>query len=73
MLGKLIPQMAQTKQIAYRASRKEWDVLLKWIETTTATFMESSEKANPWLRPEVSPEDHQKRLDYAAASYGVHF
>lgn len=73
MLDKLIPPMAQTRQIAYRATRREWDELLKWIETQTATFMESSKARNPWLMPEVSSEDHQKRLDYAAASYGMIF
>lgn len=73
MLETLIPPMATTRQIAYRATRREWDELLKWIETQTATFMESGKARNPWLMPEVSSDDHQKRLDYASQSYGIHF
>ena len=69
----MIPPIAQTKQIAYEASQKEWDAVLEWIETTTATFMEPANVRNPWLVLELSPEDHQKRIDYAAASYGIHF
>ncbi len=74
MLEKLmIPPMAQTKQIAYKASRKEWDAVLDWIESATETFMESANVRNPWLMPELSPEDHSKRLEYAAGSHGIIF
>ena len=73
MLETLIPPMAQSKQIAYKASRKEWDAVFEWIESATAIFMGSDNVQNPWLKPEVSPEDHQKHIDYAAGCHGMIF
>jgi hypothetical protein len=62
--------MATIRSIDSKASETEWDVLYKWVEEQTVIYMDHRPRdRNPWLMPELTPEERDLRFSWMGSSF----
>jgi hypothetical protein len=62
----------RAKEIQYRASDAEWAELHKWMEAATKTWLDahSADTRNPWLMPDLTPEERIARFQHSGGFMG---